>query len=88
MISEYWFRQFAWDGTGPMPAGERAKLRAFADITGQNNQRLRFWGTPDHPSPQRDALWHELLSANIGFISTDDLPGLADYLRTPALSTG
>jgi hypothetical protein len=88
MISEYWFRQFAWDGTGPMPAGERDKLRAFAEITRRDQQRLRFWGTPDQPSPERDVLWRELLAAGIGFISTDDLDGLAGYLRAPVLSAG
>jgi hypothetical protein len=88
MISEYWFRQFSWDGNGEMPAGERAKLTAFAEITAAAGQRLRFWGTPDQPSPQRDAIWRELLDSGIGFISTDDLDGLADYLPAPASQAG
>jgi hypothetical protein len=86
MISDYWFRQFDWDGAGPMPAAERAKLREFAATARRDGQQLRFWGTPDEPSARRDALWAELLAAGIGFISTDDLPGLAAFLRRPDLA--
>lgn len=81
MISDNWFRQFSWDGSGPMPQDERDKLRSLAKAARDNEQRLRFWATPDQPSPQRDAVWTELVDAGIGFINTDHLTGLADFLR-------
>ena len=41
---------------------------------------VRFWLTPDDPSPQRDAVWHQLLAAGVDLINTDDLKGLQEFL--------
>lgn len=86
MISDYWFRDFTWTGDGPMPITERDLLHAMAAAARAGGQLLRFWGTPDQPSPQRDAVWTELLRAGAGLINTDDLAGLAGFLRHQAIA--
>lgn len=43
---------------------------------------MRFWATPDTPGPERDAVWAELLAAGVDHLNTDDLAGLARFLRT------
>jgi hypothetical protein len=35
---------------------------------------------PDVPSPAREAVWRELLSAGVGLINMDDLRGLQEFL--------
>lgn len=35
---------------------------------------------PDAPGPAREAVWRELLAADIDHINTDDLAGLEDFL--------
>ncbi len=82
LISGNWNNSFRWQGTGPIPADERAALH---DLTGRAHaagQAVRFWATPDAPGPARDAVWGELLAAGADWINTDDLPGLAAFLRT------
>jgi hypothetical protein len=81
LVSDNWTRHFGWTGVGPMPEAERARLRALVAATHGAGQQLRFWATPDAPGPARDALWHELLAADVDFLNTDDLPGLAAFLR-------
>ena len=43
-------------------------------------QRVRFWATPDAAGPARDALWTELLAADVDYFNTDDLAGLEAFL--------
>jgi hypothetical protein len=35
----------------------------------------------DHRGQDRDAVWRELVAAGVDHINTDDLKGLADFLR-------
>jgi Glycerophosphoryl diester phosphodiesterase family len=44
-----------------------------------NGQRVRFWATPEQ-SPQREAVWQELLAAQVDYINTDHLQALQDFL--------
>ena len=70
-----------WNGLeGPMPGPERQKLRAIVAAAHKQGRRVRFWATPDQPSPAREALWSELLAAGVDLINTDDLPGLRAFL--------
>jgi len=39
---------------------------------------LRFWATPDKPGLERDAVWNELINAQVDLIGSDDLTGLQD----------
>ncbi|MGH3655190.1 MAG: phosphatidylinositol-specific phospholipase C/glycerophosphodiester phosphodiesterase family protein [Micromonosporaceae bacterium] len=81
LISDNWTKLFTWTGDGEMPAAERQRLRDFVRTAHHNGQRVRFWATPDVPGPQRDAIWRELLAADVDHINTDDLAGLEAFLR-------
>ncbi|MET8682254.1 phosphatidylinositol-specific phospholipase C/glycerophosphodiester phosphodiesterase family protein [Streptomyces sp. NPDC004647] len=80
LVSANWTSTFSWNGAGPMPADERAKLHDIVDDAHAHRQRVRFWGTPDTPSHERDDVWHELLDARVDHINTDDLAGLERFL--------
>lgn len=81
LVSDNWTNLFSWVGAGPMPADQRAKLHAIVETAHEAGQRVRFWATPDVPGPERDAVWRELVAADVDHINTDDLKGLADFLR-------
>jgi hypothetical protein len=80
IISDNWTIHFSYDGSGPMPAEERQKLKKIVQTAHKKGQRVRFWATPDKPSPTRQMLWQELLSNGVDLINTDDLPGLQNFL--------
>ena len=80
IISDNWTRHFSYDGTGPMPAGERRKLKNIVETAHKKGRRIRFWATPDKPTPARQTLWQELLSNGVDLLNTDDLPGLQQFL--------
>jgi hypothetical protein len=75
-ISDNWSNHFEWDGRGEMPAAERAKLDDFVRRAHARGRKLRFWGSPD----RLDA-WRALSAAGVDLINTDDLAGLAKFLR-------
>jgi hypothetical protein len=81
LVSDNWTRLFTWTGTGPMPDAERARLHDIVRVAHSAGQRVRFWATPDLPGPARDAVRAELLAADVDHINTDDLEGLATFLR-------
>ncbi|HCO96833.1 MAG TPA: hypothetical protein DIU00_23320 [Phycisphaerales bacterium] len=80
IISDNWRNHFKWNGTGDMPAKEHDKLREIVQKAHKKGRIVRFWSTPDNPSPAREALWSELLSAGVDLINTDDLEGLRQFL--------
>ncbi|TYR81548.1 hypothetical protein FZC66_06840 [Priestia megaterium] len=80
VISDSWFKHFTWIGIGEMPKAERDKLHNIVSAAHKNGQKVRFWGTLDFPSPMREAIWTELLKADVDFINTDDLEGLQHFL--------
>ena len=80
MISDNWRNHFKWNGTGEMPAKEHDKLREIVQKAHEKGRLVRFWATPDNPSPAREALWRELLSAGVDLLNTDDLKGLRQFL--------
>lgn len=82
LISDNWNNLFTWQGVGPMPAAEQAKLRQFVRDAHAAGQRVRFWATPDVPGPAREAVWRELVAADVDHINTDDLAGLEAFLRS------
>lgn len=81
LISSNWTQSFSWVGAGPFPPAERQKLHAIVAQAHAHRQRVRFWATPDLAGPERDALWSELLAADVDYINTDDLAGLETFLR-------
>ncbi|MFF8636746.1 phosphatidylinositol-specific phospholipase C/glycerophosphodiester phosphodiesterase family protein [Streptomyces pilosus] len=80
LISDNWTLHFTWRGVGPFPAAERRKLRGIVGTAHARGQRVRFWATPDLPGPARDALWGELVAADVDHLNTDDLAGLESFL--------
>lgn len=80
LISDNWTKHFTWKGIGVMPARERRKLSVIVRTAHRKGRRVRFWATPDNPSPARSQLWRELISAGVDLINTDDLEGLEQFL--------
>jgi hypothetical protein len=80
MISDQWIRHFTWRGEGAMPAQERQKLTEIVRKAHAGGRLVRFWSTLDAPTPAREAVWRELLSAQVDLINTDDLKGLQEFL--------
>lgn len=77
MISDNWNDHFTWKGDGPMPAEERVKLQSIVQKAHSAGRLVRFWGTPENES-----IWRELASGGVDLIGTDDLAGLAKFLRS------
>ncbi len=75
LISDNWSKQFKWRGTGPLPADERAKLRAMVQQTHAQGRRLRLWAAPDN-----EAGWKELYEAGVDLLNTDHLPEMKAFL--------
>jgi hypothetical protein len=82
LISDNWNSHFTWRGVGEMPEAERSKLREIVRIAHEKGRRVRFWATPDNPSPEREEIWRELISAGVDMLNTDDLEGLQQFLLT------
>ncbi|MFJ9037278.1 phosphatidylinositol-specific phospholipase C/glycerophosphodiester phosphodiesterase family protein [Streptomyces sp. NPDC102406] len=80
LISDNWSANFTWQGVGPIPPAERARLRGIVATAHARGQRVRFWATPDLAGPARDAVWTELLAADVDHLNTDDLAGLEAFL--------
>ncbi|MFE3033193.1 phosphatidylinositol-specific phospholipase C/glycerophosphodiester phosphodiesterase family protein [Streptomyces canus] len=82
LISDNWTLNFTWLGEGAFPDAERQKLRSIVQQAHARGQKVRFWATPDLAGPARDALWTELLAADVDYFNTDDLAGLEAFLDT------
>lgn len=88
LISDNWNNCFtgpaAWDGTGDMPAATRDRLRRLvADVHGEGKM-LRFWNLPKDAA----AVWGPLYDAGVDLINTDDLEGLAAFVRSRGAGQG
>jgi alkaline phosphatase len=75
-----WQDLFDWDGRGSMPDHERAALHALVARIHRGGRRLRLWGTPD-----TEALWAELIDAEVDMLDTSDLPRMRRFL-SPVLA--
>jgi hypothetical protein len=80
LVSNNWTQLFTWQGVGPMPEAERARLQEYVATAHEKGFRVRFWATPDQAGPARDAVWAELHDAGVDHINTDDLAGLESFL--------
>jgi len=75
-ISHQWGKTFKWRGDGEMPAEEQTRLKEIVAKAHQQGRRVRFWGAPD-----RLEVWRLLREVGVDLINTDNLPGLASFLR-------
>lgn len=76
LISDRWTSHFRWKGEGDFPPHEQAKLRDIVDKAHAAGRRVRLWATPE-----KQTLWRALKEADVDHINTDDLTGLAEFLR-------
>jgi hypothetical protein len=76
LVSDSWGSQFRWRGQGPLGDAERAKLLELVSKAHAKGRKIRFWAAPD-----RSDAWRELHAAGVDLINTDDLEGLARFLR-------
>ncbi len=81
LISDNWSSQFSWRGEGAMPAEESARLDGIMAMARAGGYRIRFWATPDEVGSARTALWTRLYNAGVDHLNSDDLAGLAAFLR-------
>lgn len=77
LISDRWGSHFQWDGNGPLEDSERVRVLRILETAHQQGRRVRFWATPDHADAW--AVLHEL---GVDLINTDDLGGLAAFLKS------
>jgi hypothetical protein len=80
LVSDNWTKHFTWLGVGPMPETERAKLHRIVQHAHAAGYDVRFWATPDLAGPAREAVWSELVAADVDALNTDDLAGLQSFL--------
>ncbi len=77
-VSASWESQFEWKGTGPFPAADDRKLRAYVTKAHEQKRLVRFWATPDTPEA-----WAVQRAAGVDLINTDHLPELREFLSKP-----
>src|SRR5262249_16114913 len=57
------------------PAAERQKLVEHVRRAHEHGRKVRFWATPE-----KEAVWNELLAAGADYINTDKLDELQKFL--------
>lgn len=75
-ISANWAPNFTWRGQGEMPEAEQVRLKEIVAKAHAKGRRVRFWGAPD-----RAEFWRAMRAADVDLINTDNLTGLAEFLR-------
>lgn len=81
MASCKYSRMLRWDGKGIFPVAERTKLCAFVAIAHSMGEKVRLWA-----SPERKAVWDELLKCGVDLINTDRLVTLRKYLNSNSVT--
>jgi glycerophosphoryl diester phosphodiesterase family protein len=74
-ISANWTLLFKWNGDGPIPAADKQRLHEMVKRTHEQGRKLRFWATPE-----KEAVWKELLAAGVDYVNTDQLDELQTFL--------
>lgn len=71
------FRQYTqWNGKGLIIKEEREKIQRVIDSVHRQQQKIRFWATPDNSNT-----WQTLMRLGVDYIGTDDVMGLTGYLN-------
>jgi len=68
-------RILTWNGTGEIPQAERSELCQYVKQAHQLGQKVRLWA-----SPEKEAVWTELLNCGVDLINTDRLADLKSFL--------
>ncbi|WP_257001172.1 phosphatidylinositol-specific phospholipase C/glycerophosphodiester phosphodiesterase family protein [Vibrio coralliilyticus] len=69
-----------FDGTGDWPEEALAELERIVTTAHKNNQKIRFWATPEGDPETHNKIWGELTKANVDYINTDLPQTLHDWL--------
>lgn len=69
-----------WNGNGAIPAQERERLCLFVAMAHKMGAKVRLWA-----SPEKEAVWRELLSCGVDLINTDELAALKRYFDNTLL---
>jgi hypothetical protein len=77
MASCKYSRMLKWDGKGIFPVAERNKLCSFVALAHRMGEKVRLWA-----SPEKKAVWDELLHCGVDLINTDKLVTLRKYLNS------
>ena len=75
-MSEDWKHFFKWNGKGPIPDEEKARLLDIVAKAHKRNMKVRFWD-----SPQSTNFWRELRDDGVDLLNVDDLAGAEKFLR-------
>jgi hypothetical protein len=81
-----WATYFHWNGTGPMPAAEAARLRTWNDQAQRTGQKIRFWNLPATTPAQRRAMWATLLRYPAVLVGADELAELKQTIDAQSKS--
>lgn len=68
-------RLLGWNGTGTMPEAEKKRLCSFVQFAHRQGKKVRLWA-----SPEREAVWKELLDCGVDLINTNKLERLKKFL--------
>ncbi len=74
--SEAFYKFGIWSGNVPMSVAMREKLKSYIDRVHKEGKKIRLWATPDTLMA-----YQALLDLGVDYIGTDNLTGLADYLK-------
>lgn len=80
MVSVRWGEVFRWNGTGAMPADQRARMEALATAAHTHGRRLRFFDTPARNAVVRSTVWRAELDAGVDLLNVDDLAAGQEFL--------
>jgi alkaline phosphatase len=76
MISTSFRDHCSWDGSGKLPDEDQVKIKSMMRVVHKKGKPIRFWATPDF-----ERAWAELMKLKLDVIVTDNVTGLADFLK-------
>jgi glycerophosphoryl diester phosphodiesterase family protein len=82
MASCKYSRLLSWTGIGPIPPLQRQRLCRAVALAHRMGSKVRLWA-----SPEKKAVWDELLSCGVDLINTDKLTTFRDYLTTHSITS-
>jgi hypothetical protein len=79
-VNADWHAHFQWNGRGPLPTLEAARLRQWNALATRTGQRIRFWNLTAATPAQRHAVWRVLLAYPSLLVGADELADLAQTI--------
>jgi alkaline phosphatase len=71
------FRSYSsWNGKGALTNSEEEKINRVIEAAHALNKPFRFWAIPDFPES-----WKKLIEFRVDILNTDDVSGLAAFLK-------